>query len=71
MININETLDEIEENRKKFYEEMGEIVGYLDLACPNCGRHRVEHWSGGKDICEKCQWCIQDNGYFENEFFDL
>ena len=37
---------------------------YLETKCPNCGRLRVEHWSNGKDICEKCLWCIQDEDYY-------
>lgn len=37
---------------------------YLETECPNCGRLRVEHWSNGKDICEKCLWCIQDEDYY-------
>ena len=42
---------------------LGECEGYTGDACPNCGRVRVEHWSCGKDICEKCHWCIQDETY--------
>ena len=37
---------------------------YLETECPNCGRLRVEHWSNGKDVCEKCLWCIQDEDYY-------
>ena len=44
--------------------EKGECLGYIGEPCPNCGRLRVERWSCGKDICEKCGWCIQDNDYF-------
>lgn len=60
---------ELDEEEKAFWDEMGECEGYTGEECPNCGRVRVEHWSGGKDICEKCHWCIQDNDYFTNEFF--
>lgn len=42
----------------------GDCLGYIDKPCPNCGRLRVEFWSCGKKICEKCGWCIQDNDYF-------
>lgn len=27
---------------------------YRDIACPNCGRHRVET----DGICEKCHWDV-------------
>ena len=62
-----------EEIRKEeeFWKSMGENQGYISNPCPNCGRHRVEHWACGKDICEKCLWCIQDNSYFYNEYFNL
>ena len=42
----------------------GELLGYIGEPCPNCGRLRVERWTCGKDICEKCNWCIQDDDYF-------
>ena len=42
----------------------GKLMGYIGKSCPNCGRFRVERWTCGKDICEKCNWCIQDNDYF-------
>ena len=60
---------EEEEREKAFWKSMGTNEGYLGIECPKCGRVRVEHWGCGKDICEKCHWCIQDNSYFANEFF--
>lgn len=60
-----------DQREKSFWDTMGVNVGYIDLECPNCGRFRVEHWSGGKDVCEKCHWCIQDHTYITNEFFDF
>lgn len=42
---------------------LGELIGYTDEHCPNCGRLRVEAWTCGKHICEKCHWCIEDGAY--------
>lgn len=42
---------------------LGKCFGYSDKPCPNCGRMRLEYWSCGKHICEKCHWCIEDNEY--------
>lgn len=53
-----------------FWTSMGGNQGYISEPCPECGRYRVEHWGCGKDICEKCHWCVQDNAYFRNEYFD-
>lgn len=44
--------------------ELGNLIGYVSTQCPNCGRIRVEEWSCGKHICEKCLWCIEDVDYF-------
>ena len=44
--------------------DLGNYLGYANKDCPNCGRHRVESWSSGIEICEKCRWCIQDNDYY-------
>lgn len=63
--------EEEEREEKEFWKSMGECKGYIETACPNCGRMRVEHWECGKDICEKCRWCIQDKAYFVNRFFNL
>lgn len=45
----------------------GELIGYTGEPCPNCGRTRVEKWSCGKRICEKCHWCIEDENYYYEE----
>lgn len=63
--------EEEEREEKEFWQSMGECKGYIETPCPNCGRIRVEHWTCGKDICEKCHWCIQDKAYFFNKFFNL
>ena len=60
--------DQIRE--EQFWNSMGDYQVYAKEACPKCGKVRVERWGCGKDICEKCHWCIQDNDYFVNEFFN-
>ena len=50
-------------------QDLGEYLGYTGEPCPNCGRVRVEEYSGGKHICEKCNWCVEDEEYFNwNEY---
>lgn len=44
--------------------ELGYCKGYIADPCPKCGRVRVEAWSCGKHICEKCHWCIEDGTYY-------
>ena len=43
----------------------GNCGEYIRKPCEKCGRHRVEHWSKGFDICEKCGWCEQLNEYID------
>lgn len=50
--------------------KLGECLGYTDEECPNCGRMRVEKWSCGKRICEKCHWCIEDKKFHYEELED-
>ena len=50
--------------------KLGECLGYVNEKCPNCGRMRVEYWSCGKRICEKCHWCIEDQEYYYEELED-
>ena len=48
--------------------KLGDLIGYVGEPCPNCGRVRVRHWGCcGKHICEKCNWCIEDNAYYFEE----
>lgn len=47
--------------------KLGECLGYIDEPCPKCGRVRVERWSCGKHICEKCHWVIEDETYYREE----
>ncbi len=46
--------------------ERGEwaTLRYADFDCPNCERRRVEVCANGKHWCEKCDWVIEDKGYF-------
>ena len=39
--------------------KFGECEVYTGEECEWCGRVRVEHYSSGFDICEKCRWCKQ------------
>lgn len=45
----------------------GECKGYTGEPCENCGRVRVEHYSKGFDVCEKCRWCKQLHRYVDDE----
>jgi hypothetical protein len=47
---------------------LGNLLGYTGEHCPNCGRVRVEEWSCGKRICEKCNWCIEDEDYIYDDY---
>ena len=47
--------------------KLGELIDYTGDPCPNCGRYRMESWSCGKRICEKCHWCIEDQDYYYEE----
>lgn len=42
-------------------------IKYVAKDCPKCGRHRVELWTDGLEICEKCLWCEQDKTYHIEE----
>ena len=50
--------------------KLGVWLGYTGECCPNCGRVRVEEWSCGKRICEKCNWCIEDENYVFDDWDD-
>lgn len=66
-------LDSIKEEIKKhdaFWAAMGKDEGYIDMDCPECGRHRMIHYSGGKTICEKCNWCIEDNEFYNWDYHE-
>lgn len=49
--------------------DWGKYLGYTGTPCPNCGRYRLEHYENGKERCEKCAWCPQENRYIEDEEF--
>ena len=49
---------------------LGNWLGYTGERCPNCRRVRVEEWSCGKRICEKCHWCIEDEDYIYDDYDD-
>ena len=47
--------------------DYGKCLGYSSTPCPNCGRQRLEQYESGKDICEKCHWCPQEQRYVESD----
>ena len=47
--------------------EYGKWLGYSSDPCPNCGRVRLERYENGKEVCEKCGWCPQENRYVDIE----
>lgn len=62
--------DEIEK-RNKFYKKMGKCLGYISSTCCNCKRLRVEKYSSGAEICEKCGVDQKTKITYENEFGSL
>ena len=40
-----------------------ELIGYTGEACPKCGRVRVEEYTDGTKVCEKCEWNLTINDY--------
>lgn len=51
--------------------KFGEYLGYTGKPCINCGRYRVEHFSNGFEMCEKCRWCPQlDNYVSDDDFYE-
>lgn len=53
---------------REFENKYGNPVKYLSNECINCGRVRVELWSCGQKICEKCHF-NQDTKEFESGIF--
>ena len=46
-----------------------ECLGYDNKECNNCGRVRVEIYSDGTSICEKCNWNqVDDYNHKVREF---
>lgn len=43
----------------------GECLGYTGELCPQCGRCRVELYENNKRVCEKCDWCVEDESYVD------
>lgn len=43
------------------------LIGYTGESCPKCGRVRIEKWSDGLRICEKCGFCVEENSYHDRD----
>lgn len=50
--------------------DWGKCLGYTGTPCPNCGRYRLELYenSNSKRVCEKCNWCVEDESYIDLEY---
>lgn len=51
-----DTWDEEIRQIKEYWDAKGECLGYDGTQCPKCKRVRVEKYSKGERICEKCNW---------------
>lgn len=51
-------------------EKWGKPIKYMDKGCLHCGRHRVELFKNGKQVCEKCSYNAI-SGEFESEHWEL
>ena len=65
---MNDWIKEENERIIKFYEILGDNLGYTGKRCINCGRARVEKYSSGNEICEKCGFEQKTKQYYENEY---
>lgn len=65
---MNDWIKEENERIIKFYETLGDNLGYTGKKCINCGRVRVEKYSSGNEICEKCGFEQKTKQYYENKY---
>jgi len=69
MINdIPNWVEEEKQRRNNFFKVLGEPIKYLHKDCIECGRHRVELWTSGKEICDKCGFEQNDKEFYSNEY---
>ena len=68
---MNNWIAEENERITKFWEKLGKNLGYTDKECINCGRLRVEEYSSGNEICEKCGFEQNTKQYYQNEYGDF
>lgn len=72
MKQIHITFDAMDEEKTEYEilkEQWGDAIKYVDKDCPHCGKHRVELFKNGKEVCEKCSY--NTNGEFESEHWTL
>jgi len=67
-MNMENIWKEEEERRNNFFKILGENIKYISESCISCGRHRVELWSCGKKICEKCGTDQDTKQTYTNEY---
>ena len=66
--NFSEIWDEEANRRKQFRKKLGAYKGYTNKKCVNCGRYRVELYSSGSKVCEKCGIDQRTKRPYENEY---
>jgi hypothetical protein len=47
---------EQETESERFWDRIGNSLGYTNERCQKCRRFRVEEYQNGELICEKCGW---------------
>lgn len=58
-----------EKPKKWMAAQIGVPAGYTGYNCPKCGRLRLETYTCGRRICEKCRWCVEEQRYIDESEF--
>lgn len=51
--------------------KIGSYIKYTGQPCPKCGRYRLELYTSGLSICEKCLYCVEEQRYIPEDELDL
>ena len=70
MINSENMWKDEEERRNNFFKTLGEYKGYYGEKCIECGRYRVQVFSNGNLVCEKCGTDQKTKQTYRNEYGD-
>lgn len=68
MTNLEEMWEDEIKKQANYYKAKGDYLGYTGKSCINCGRNRVERYSTGIEICEKCGVDQKTKVIYENKY---
>lgn len=67
-MNLGDCLTQMQDEEMKRFNDLPTPIKYTSDNCEKCNRVRVEEYTNGHLICEKCDWNHTTKEYYDRPY---